>query len=90
MKSRYLGMRLPPDLWRSVQASVASSGKTQAAWLRAAIAHSVERQELLAAIETLLVASERRLSARFLADLDAAMSSIEIFEEPTSHHGENS
>jgi hypothetical protein len=82
--SRYVGLRLPPDLWRAVHSAVSASGQSQAEWLRAALGAAVDRQSVLHSIEELLVASERRLSAAFRADLDAALGSIEIVDPSPS------
>lgn len=80
--SRYVGLRLPPDLWRAVQSAVSESGQSQADWLRRALNEAVDRQAVIHSIELLLVASERRISNSFRSDLDAALRSIEIVEAP--------
>lgn len=79
-KSRYIGIRLPPDLWLEVQAAVSASGLTQADWLRRCLGDALERHAVLKSIEILLLASEQRVVSVIRSELDGALKALEFVE----------
>ena len=86
-KSRYLGLRLPPDLWLEVEASVKASGLTQADWLRRSIGEAIERHAVLKSMETLLLASEQRIVLGLRVELDKALGGLEVVDAGETEEG---
>lgn len=83
MRACYIGLRVPPDLWREIQSAVEHSELTQAQWLRAAVAAALERQEMISETEKLLRSSESRLKSIIRSEIISALSAIEIVDSST-------